>query len=40
MDAFDNECPNGHPANSDGNCFEQSCPYHVSKRHDGTGNPN
>lgn len=31
------QCPNGHPANSEGNCFEPSCPYHVSKRHDGHG---
>jgi hypothetical protein len=31
------QCPNGHAANSEGNCFEPSCPYHVSKRHDGHG---
>ncbi|SEB43406.1 hypothetical protein SAMN04489727_1710 [Amycolatopsis tolypomycina] len=36
-DPLSQTCPNGHTANSDGNCFEQSCPYHVSKRHDGIG---
>lgn len=31
----DSECPNGHSANGNGNCFEDSCPYANSKRHDG-----
>jgi hypothetical protein len=30
-----NECPNGHPANSNGNCFNDTCPYANSKRNDG-----
>jgi hypothetical protein len=21
------KCPNGHPANSSGNCFDNTCPY-------------
>jgi hypothetical protein len=37
MRAAGNECPNGHRANSEGNCFTEGCPYHVSKRHDGIG---
>lgn len=28
-------CPNGHPANSNGNCFGHGCTYDNSKRHDG-----
>jgi hypothetical protein len=26
-------CPNGHPANSNGNCFHDGCPYNNSSRH-------
>jgi len=29
------QCPNGHAANSGGNCFDANCPYANSKRHDG-----
>ena len=28
-------CPNGHPANSNGNCFGHGCVYDNGKRHDG-----
>ena len=28
-------CPNGHPANSNGNCFGHGCVYDNSKRHEG-----
>lgn len=28
-------CPNGHAANSSGNCSVSTCPYDVNKRHDG-----
>lgn len=37
MNAKGDTCPNGHAANSDGNCFTDGCPYRVSKRHDGIG---
>lgn len=29
------KCPNGHPANSNGNCFDANCPYRNDQRHDG-----
>jgi hypothetical protein len=29
------KCPNGHPANSSGNCFDNTCPYRNDQRHDG-----
>lgn len=32
MGGFENECPNGHPANSDGNCMTAGCIYHVSNK--------
>ncbi len=32
----DQTCLNGHAANSNGNCFNESCPYANSKRHDGS----
>jgi hypothetical protein len=30
------ECVNGHAANSNGNCFVDTCPYANGKRHDGS----
>jgi len=32
-----NTCPNGHPANENGNCFTPDCFYRNGKRHDGVG---
>ena len=29
------ECPNGHAANSDGNCSDPSCEYRIAERHKG-----
>lgn len=31
------KCPNGHDANSNGNCFENGCAYANTYRHDGIG---
>lgn len=33
------QCPNGHAANGNGNCFVDSCTYANSKRHDGGTQP-
>lgn len=31
----DETCPNGHPANSEGNCTTSGCVYHVNNKHRG-----
>ncbi len=33
------KCPNGHPANSNGNCFNKTCPYRNEERHKGGPQP-
>ena len=33
-------CPNSHPANSNGNCFNSSCAFSNSRRHDAIGGLN